>query len=62
MMMANPKTNNFADIIDKLKKNGLTFINKANELFSNIAGGAMAKLIEGGGEANPYNGRLIASL
>ena len=46
----NPKTNDFADIIDRLKEKQVD-INKANELFGNIAGGAMAKLIEGGGEA-----------
>lgn len=57
----NPKTNNFADIIDRLKEKQVD-INKANELFGDIAGGAMAKLIEGGGEAiRTMDGLLQAS-
>lgn len=57
----NPKTNDFADIIDRLKEKQVD-INKANELFGNIAGGAMAKLIEGGGEAiRTMDGLLQAS-
>ena len=57
----NPKTNDFADIIDRLKEKQVD-INKANELFGNIAGGAMAKLIEGGGDAiRTMDGLLQAS-
>lgn len=57
----NPKTNNFADIIDRLKEKQVD-INKANELFGDIAGGAMSKLIEGGGEAiRTMDGLLQAS-
>ncbi len=57
----NPKTNDFADIIDRLKEKQVD-INKANELFGDIAGGAMSKLIEGGGEAiRTMDGLLQAS-
>lgn len=46
----NPKTNNLADIIERLREKQVD-VTKANELFGDAAGGAMLKLIEGGGEA-----------
>ncbi|MGP1577701.1 MAG: phage tail tape measure protein [Treponema sp.] len=57
----NPKTNNLADIIERLKT-AQVGVTEANELFGEAAAAGMQKLIEGGGEAlRTMDGLLHAS-
>ena len=57
----NPKTNNLADIMDRLKEANVD-VTKSSELFGEVAAAGMQKLIEGGGEAiRTMDGLLQAS-
>ncbi|MEL3905574.1 MAG: phage tail tape measure protein [Treponema sp.] len=57
----NPKTNSFADIIDRLKA-AQVGVTEANDLFGEAAAAGMQKLIEGGGDAiRTMDGLLQAS-
>lgn len=57
----NPKTNNLADILERLK-NANVDVTKSSELFGEVAAAGMQKLIEGGGDAiRTMDGLLQAS-
>ena len=57
----NPQTRNFADIINTLKEKNIG-VTESIDIFGETAGGAMAKLIEEGGEAiSTMEGLLKAS-
>lgn len=57
----NPKTNNLADILERLK-NANVDVTKSSELFGEVAAAGMQKLIEGGGAAiRTMDGLLQAS-
>lgn len=57
----NPKVNNLADIMDRLKEANIG-VTEANEIFGEASSAGMAKLIEQGGEAiRTMDGLLVSS-
>lgn len=57
----NPKVNNLADIMDRLKEANIG-VTEANELFGEASSAGMAKLIEQGGDAiRTMDGLLVSS-